>query len=392
MNSKIEANLRHIARHEAKPNPKPQSSTSVTRGFEAVAYPKIVKELGSDNLVVRQKSLLAARELLASPVSYMGCIAAGITPAVIKLLEDADALVRERAAGTLEFIATKEVGARDIKQHGGVALLVGLLQDSVTAVRDAAYRALIEDARFEVTRGEIVQLGTALDLLMKLVLEESQERSLQGLRLLNACVKMRQNQPALEQLVVGSGAIPSAVGLTAADKSPAIQEQAASLLSMLTSHAEEAKKEAVEAGCVPNLLAILAAGPSAISVTLATAVATALMAATIVIEGKYAAVKYEGGMAIVVKWLDPARSEQLCVNMMEVISNCAEAPQARPLLAEAGGREKLTEIREAAVLESLLERSAAQALRQCKFKSLPHQPLPGRTVVDDGSEDGDAGN
>jgi hypothetical protein len=46
-----------------------------------------VKELKDSHLVVKQKSLLAARELLATPVSYMGCISAGITPAVVALLE-----------------------------------------------------------------------------------------------------------------------------------------------------------------------------------------------------------------------------------------------------------------------------------------------------------------
>jgi hypothetical protein len=46
-----------------------------------------VRELGDANLVVRQKSLLAARELLGNGVSYVQCIAAGITPAVVVLLK-----------------------------------------------------------------------------------------------------------------------------------------------------------------------------------------------------------------------------------------------------------------------------------------------------------------
>ena len=46
-----------------------------------------VNELKDKNLIVRQKSLLAARDLLASPIDYMQCIAAGITPAVIRLLK-----------------------------------------------------------------------------------------------------------------------------------------------------------------------------------------------------------------------------------------------------------------------------------------------------------------
>lgn len=45
-----------------------------------------VRELKDDELIVKQKALLAARELLGSPIGYMQCIAAGITPAIVKLL------------------------------------------------------------------------------------------------------------------------------------------------------------------------------------------------------------------------------------------------------------------------------------------------------------------
>ena len=115
--AKVEANMRHIMRHECRDNPKPLPYTTITRGFESFAFPKIVssqprllqapsrsyllqlcqfnnlvidvqvKELKDSHLVVKQKSLLAARELLATPVSYMGYISAGITPAVVALLE-----------------------------------------------------------------------------------------------------------------------------------------------------------------------------------------------------------------------------------------------------------------------------------------------------------------
>ena len=102
--------------------------------------------------------------------------------------QDPDAVVRQRAAGTLEYISVKEIGARDLTQHGGVTLLLTLLEDSVGVVRDAAYAALIEAARFNGVRFAIVQSGTALPRLMQLALHEEHERSLQGLILLNACV------------------------------------------------------------------------------------------------------------------------------------------------------------------------------------------------------------
>ena len=85
--SKIESNLRLICRHEAKPNPRPIPTTTLTRGFEATAYPKIVREISDGNLEVCLKALIASRELLGSPTSYVQCIAAGITPAIIALLK-----------------------------------------------------------------------------------------------------------------------------------------------------------------------------------------------------------------------------------------------------------------------------------------------------------------
>jgi hypothetical protein len=83
----IEANLRAICKHEAKPNPRPIPSTTLTRGFEAVAFPKIVREIRDEDLEVKRRALIAARELLGSSTSYVQCIAAGITPAVIALLK-----------------------------------------------------------------------------------------------------------------------------------------------------------------------------------------------------------------------------------------------------------------------------------------------------------------
>ena len=79
--------MRHIARHEAKPNPKPIDSRTLTRGFEDTAVPKIVRELRDSDLVIKQKALLAARELLGTPTAYVQCIAHGITPAVVSLLK-----------------------------------------------------------------------------------------------------------------------------------------------------------------------------------------------------------------------------------------------------------------------------------------------------------------
>ena len=103
--------------------------------------------------------------------------------------------MRERAAGTVEYLVTKEVGSRDLTQHGGVPLLVSLLEDEVMAVRDAAYAALIEAARFNGVRCALVDTQSSLPRLMQLVLIEQHARSLQGLILLNACIQVKECIP-----------------------------------------------------------------------------------------------------------------------------------------------------------------------------------------------------
>ncbi|KAL6762159.1 radial spoke protein 14 [Haematococcus lacustris] len=372
-NDAIRLNQRQIYMHEAKQYPAPMASTSVTRGFEAAAIPKIVRELQDSSLIVRQKALLASRELLGSPMAAVQCIAAGITPAILALLQDRDPTVRVRAAGTAEYIVTKELGARDLCQHGGVQQLVACLQDSHTPVRDAAYRALIEAARFDIVRRTMAEQA-ALVQLMELVQQETPSRALLGLNLLNACVQVRDNTAALEQLVDAAKAIPALVSLLRPETTE-LAEQAAQLLGLLTSRFEDAKCKAVESGAVPRLLQLL----DSPILQLASAAATALMTITVARDGKYAVINTEGGLAKLVTQLNPLK-QQLCVNVMIIITNLAEAPEARAVLAREGAAARLSEIFGMAAETGLLRSTAAQAIRQCGFTHLPYELLQGEEL------------
>lgn len=46
-----------------------------------------VQELQHEDIVIRRKAVVAARELLCKPEKYIQCIAAGVTPALIALLK-----------------------------------------------------------------------------------------------------------------------------------------------------------------------------------------------------------------------------------------------------------------------------------------------------------------
>ncbi|PNW73066.1 hypothetical protein CHLRE_14g617500v5 [Chlamydomonas reinhardtii] len=382
--ARIQANLRHIQAFEAKPNPKALPETAVTRGFEKVAFPKLVRELTCDNAVVRKKSLLAARELLSSPVNHVQCVAAGATPAIVALLQDqTDDETRYYAAGTLKLLAAKEVGARDLAQHSGLDALAAALEDPSEGVRDEAYGALIEAARFDSTRRalEACGSGAVLPRLMELALLEAQGgaagRAQQGLVLLFTCTQARHNAGILSQLVDVAQAIPHLAGLLKPELPMPVRHAAAELLGALATR-EDAKIQAVQVGAVPLLL--LAASPS-VPVPFATSAVAALGAITIRREGKYAALESPGGLAGLVSVLDPCH-EQLCINAMTAVSNVAEAPEARAILVASGAGPKLQHIFETATVE-VVKRAAAQAIRQCRFKHLPYEVLPGAPPINE---------
>eukprot|EP00775_Hariotina_reticulata_P011490 gene11490-11633_t len=162
----IEANSKHIARFEAKPFPKAVPANAVTQAFEAGAYAKTVKELQSENAVIRAKAVVAARELLVAPTKHMQCIAAGITKALIQLLNDADEALQAEVAGTLKLLMCKEVGCRDALQHGALPALLQLLapQKHGPVLRDAVYEALCTASLLEVRHNQdaLLQLTSVI--------------------------------------------------------------------------------------------------------------------------------------------------------------------------------------------------------------------------------------
>ena len=117
------ADLKVINLHETKGNPLTLEETSITRGFENFAHPKLVspcvplvppilregnaevkpearthtfsfalqvRQLTSSNLLVRKKSLLAARELISVPEHRVRCFDAGIIAALVDCLAHED--------------------------------------------------------------------------------------------------------------------------------------------------------------------------------------------------------------------------------------------------------------------------------------------------------------
>lgn len=131
----------------------------------------------------------------------------------------------------------------------------------------------------------------------------------------------------------------------------------------------------LQVGSVPKLLRLLRAQ----SIHVVSAAATALMNITVCRDGKYAVVNEPNSAKAIADLLNPYNPE-VCVKATEIVTNVAEAPEARPLFLEANVGEKLNAIHQLQQVPDVLKRSAAQAIRQCGFKYLPFSVLPGQTL------------
>ncbi len=90
-----------------------------------------------------------------------------------------------------KFMVLSQVGCRDAIQHGAISKLVDLLSDLNPDVRQAAFRALLAASRFECCRNAVVQLNTALGVLVQLAAHgQDAAQAAAALQLLNACVQV----------------------------------------------------------------------------------------------------------------------------------------------------------------------------------------------------------
>ncbi|GMH42193.1 hypothetical protein BSKO_10112 [Bryopsis sp. KO-2023] len=345
--SRVQQNLRHIVRFEAKPYPQAQSPTAVTRGFERVAFPKI-------GVIV--------------PIHMLRAI-----------FQDENTVVRRRAAEALEVVVIKELGCRTMVQQNTFAALVVALTDSEMEIRDACYRALLEASRFQCTKECLVGMGTTLPRLMDLVLQESLERSDMGLKILVSCAGMHRNEEALVQLIDVSKALPSLTSLLRTGRHWRIQEGAAALITLLTSR-KDAKVACVGEGTVQHLLELL----NHRRLALDNAALCALGTIAIANEGKRAIVDADGIPALLQKL--SSMHQSVLRHVLECITNISESTTCRAELQRLDVVQFLKKLYEIAVCGDI-RRSISQAIRQIEFINWPYELPLGSTYEPFNSED-----
>ena len=330
-----------------------------------------VRELGHSSVVVRQKSLVAARELLVVSQCRVQCIMAGCIPALVALLSDEDVVVRERAAQALQLVGANTPGCVHLLSERAITKLVGMLRDPDAVVRSAVFRALLEAAHSAIVRAELLSSIDTVLQLMRSAKEEDGDRVDLALQLLRSVLLGRQQEAAVEALVA-DGAIEACVDLLQGSSAdPKAQEGAAWVLHLLAVP-EGGKARAVASGGVQHLSKLLSSSHGGV----VKASSAALMAITVSAQSKTLAAECASDPEVYGALLDSG-DDELLMNVLQVVSNICE---------NAGGRQRLQPLQPR--LESMLEARGGvadvdrlsghlgQTLRQLRFETLPYRELP----------------
>lgn len=157
---------------------------------------------------------------------------AGVPEALLFNCQDEDPEMRKLACETLRLIVQYERGSQQVLEAGGLEVLVGLLQDPVDFVRDAAYTALLEACRFEHPREALVAQETTLPMVVgKLLDEKAPHVRDKAICLLDACLNVQRNEDALRQSLEASDALYACGVLLDPSRDIHTREKAAALVA-----------------------------------------------------------------------------------------------------------------------------------------------------------------
>ncbi|CAI9157401.1 unnamed protein product [Rangifer tarandus platyrhynchus] len=106
------------------------------------ALPKLNEELQADDLLTRQKALMALCDLMHDPEHVYTAIRIGCLESLKALLRDTNDLVRIKTTEVLYIMATHNVGREGFLQHSVIQALSFLMSDPRSACRENLYAAL----------------------------------------------------------------------------------------------------------------------------------------------------------------------------------------------------------------------------------------------------------
>uniref|UniRef100_A0A8C0X7U4 Radial spoke head 14 homolog n=1 Tax=Castor canadensis TaxID=51338 RepID=A0A8C0X7U4_CASCN len=291
--------------------------TQASIAYGCRALPKLNKELNSDDLLTRQKALIALCDLMHDPEYVYEAINIGCLESLKTLLKDVDDLVRIKATEALYITATHSVGRIGFLEKDVIAALSLLLNDPHTVCRENLHQTYKHLAQLPAGAQGIVINGLIPSLVWKL---EREEENIQELILdtLAPCLQ----EDATEAL--HSRAVPCLKEkLLSANHN--IRSKAARVLIAI-SVPLEGKNQVWQYDVIPILVDLLKDPEKEVQAN----AAGALMFATVTTEGKYAALDAEA-ITPLLELLHVER-KKVRLNATKALTMLAEAPEGRRYL------------------------------------------------------------
>ncbi|XP_055454918.1 radial spoke head 14 homolog [Psammomys obesus] len=282
------------------------------------ALPKLNEELQSNELLTRQKALVALCDLMHDPEYVYEAISIGCLKSLKALLRDGNNLVRIKTTEVLHIMATHNVGRVGFLDQGVIADLSFLLNDHQVVCRENLHQAYKHLAQLPEGARGIVSSGLIPSLVWKLQTENEYIQEL-ILDTLAPCLR----EDASEAL--NSQAVPYFKEKLLSD-SPQIRSKAARALIAI-SVPLEGKNQVWQHNVIPVLVELLVDPDEEVQAN----VAGALMNAAVTTEGKYAALD-ANAIGPLMELLCSKPTTKVILNATKALTMLAEAPEGRQSL------------------------------------------------------------
>ncbi|XP_008695740.2 radial spoke head 14 homolog [Ursus americanus] len=281
------------------------------------ALPKLNEELQSEDLLTRQKALMALCDLMHDPEHVYVAIDIGCLESLKALLKDNNDMVRIKTTEVLYIMATHN-GREGFLEHDVILALSYLLNDPQPACRKNLHLALKHLAQLPSGAQGIVKSGLIPLLVSKLQREEEEE--IQGLLLdtLAACLMVDATE------ALSSGMVPFLKQKLLSANGDIRSKAARTLIAV--SIPLEGKKQVWQHDVIPILVHLLKDKVEEVQAN----AAGVLMYAAVTTQGKYAALDAEAIHPLLNLLGSSLSSARL--NATKALTMLAEAPEGRKFL------------------------------------------------------------
>eukprot|EP00051_Salpingoeca_urceolata_P002189 m.47957 g.47957 ORF g.47957 m.47957 type:complete len:350 (+) comp11958_c0_seq2:175-1224(+) len=329
--------------------------TKARLAFGNRSFPKLNRELQSDDLQLKHQALTTLCDELRAPQNIAQALREGVITSLKTLLADPDNYVREKTTEALVHTTGHAQGRQAVLDEALIEPLAKLFDDPSEAIRTNV-QTVFQRTTASVQGAEALVTAQLVPVLVGKLPTETPSIQVLILETLHNGLKVDTET----SLVVNS--MDTYIALVTEAKVPAVYAAAARNILDL-SVPLEGKRQAVAKGAVPALVALLRNGHAEARA----AAASGLMSITITTEGKKAALAADAPSALIALLDDPNESVKL--NTIKAVSSIAEDPAGRAAFFPAVQKlHELCSFRGTKLDPQVIARNADRAVKTVTWK------------------------